>query len=174
MAYQLVNNASSYLASAYTAGDTTITLHAGDGALFPATGDFILAIGDPVAFYLKCTSRSGDVLTVATTGQEGTVAANKGIGVAVNHVLTAGVLAALIAAVASQPEYLSSLVTGPDTSKTISGATHGFTSIGRRVCVFDNSSPRNPIDVGWTVSAVNYDVVITFAVAQSDYYVSIR
>ncbi len=173
MAYQLVNNASSYLASGYTAGDTTITLHTGDGALFPATGDFILAIGDPVAFYLKCTSRSGDVLTVATVGQEGTSAANKGIGVAVNHVLTAGVLTALLAAVSPQ-EYLSSLVTGPDSSKTISGATHGFTSIGLRVCVFDNSSPRNPIDVGWTVSAVNYDVVITFAVAQSNYYVSIR
>ena len=97
MAQTYSNNASSALASGYTAGDTTITVQAGHGAKFPATGDFMLAIDDPVAFYLKCTSRSTDTLTVSTTGQEGTTAANKASGKAVSHVITAGVMDALLA-----------------------------------------------------------------------------
>ena len=89
------NNASSILASGYTAGDSTITLFSGDGSKFPSSGDFMLAIDNPVAFYLKCTSRSGDVLTVTTTGQEGSTAASKASGVAVNQVLTAGAMDAI-------------------------------------------------------------------------------
>lgn len=70
--------------------------------------------------------------------------------------------------------YISSLIAGPDTTKTITGATHGYATAGLLVQVYDNSSPRNAIEVGWTVDAATYDVVITFAVAQSDYYVVIN
>ncbi len=90
MAQTYANNASSTLASGYTAGDSTISVQSGDGAKFPATGS-------PVAFYLKCTSRSTDTLTVSVTGQEGTSAANKASGTAVTHVITAAALTAIVA-----------------------------------------------------------------------------
>ncbi len=96
MAQTYANNASSTLASGYTAGDSTITLAGGGGAAFPATGDFMLAMANPVLFYLKCTSRSTDVLTVTTSGQEGTSASNLSTGAAVNQVITAGSLTAII------------------------------------------------------------------------------
>lgn len=93
MAHQTYANlAKSTLASNYTAGNTTITVATGDGLLFPATGDFMVAISDPPAFFLKCTSRSGDVLTVTSSGQEGTVATNELSGTAVTQVITAGSL----------------------------------------------------------------------------------
>ena len=72
------------------------------------------------------------------------------------------------------PPYMSSLITGPDTSKTISGATHGIATAALLVMVYDNSTPRNAISAGWTVDPTSYDVVITFAVAQSNYYVVIN
>lgn len=96
MAQTYANNASSTLGSGYTAGDSTITLAGGGGAEFPATGDFMLAMADPVLFYLKCTSRSTDVLTVTTSGQEGTSASNLSTGAAVNQVITAGSLPIII------------------------------------------------------------------------------
>ncbi len=70
--------------------------------------------------------------------------------------------------------YLSTLISGPDTSKTVSGATHLRGNAGLWVGVYDNASPRNAIAIGWTVDASSFDVVITFAVAQSDYYVTIH
>ena len=91
MANQTYSNlASSTLASAYTAGDSTITVSSGDGAKFPSSGDFIIGFNDPPTFFLKCTSRSSDVLTVSTTGQEGTTAANVASGDTVAQVITAG------------------------------------------------------------------------------------
>ncbi len=70
--------------------------------------------------------------------------------------------------------YISSLITGPDTSKTIAGGTHGYATAALLVMVYDNSSPRNAIESGWTVDGTTYDVVITFATAQSNYYVVIN
>lgn len=70
--------------------------------------------------------------------------------------------------------YVSSLITGPDSTKTITGATHGFTNTGLLVAVYDNSSPRNAIAVGWTVNSSTFDVVISFTPAQSNYYVVIN
>lgn len=84
------NLAQSTLSSNYTAGDGTIALQPADGSLFPSSGDFIVAIDDPPVFFLKCTARSSDTLTVSATGQEGTTAVNRPIGTKVTQVLTAG------------------------------------------------------------------------------------
>ncbi len=48
--------------------------------------------------------------------------------------------------------YISSLITGPDSTKTIAGAIHGFATTALLVGVYDNASPRNAISVGWTVN----------------------
>ena len=72
--------------------------------------------------------------------------------------------------------YLSTLIAGPDTSKTITGATHGFTTVGLIVQVFDNSTPRNVITPSnVSVNSSTYDVIITFPnPGQSNYYVLIN
>lgn len=99
MSYQIDKNlASSTLASSYTAGNTTLTLQAGDGAKFSASGDFVVALGTAPDFFLLCTSRSGDTLTVGSSGVEGTAAANESSGCAVTQVITSATLVALLAA----------------------------------------------------------------------------
>jgi hypothetical protein len=70
--------------------------------------------------------------------------------------------------------YLSSLIAGPDSTKTIAGATHGFATTALLVAVYDNASPRNALAIAWTVNASSYDVVITFGSPQSNYYVVIN
>ncbi len=70
--------------------------------------------------------------------------------------------------------YVSSLLTGPDLTRTVSGATHGFATTALQVAVYDNASPRNAIDVNYAVNPSTYDVVITFASPQSSYYVTIN
>jgi len=70
--------------------------------------------------------------------------------------------------------YLSPLTAGPDSTKTIAGATHGFATAALLVAVYDNASPRNAIAIAWTVNASTYDVVITFGSPQSNYYVVIN
>src|ERR1035438_7588937 len=70
--------------------------------------------------------------------------------------------------------YLSSLIAGPDSTKTIAGVTHGFATAALLVAVYDNASPRNAIAIAWTVNASTYDVVITFGSPQSNYYVVIN
>ncbi|MCU1234471.1 MAG: hypothetical protein JWP63_2438 [Candidatus Solibacter sp.] len=72
------------------------------------------------------------------------------------------------------PPYITNLIAGPDTTKTIAGTTHGFATSGLLVAVYDNATPRNAISAGWTVNPSTYDVVITFAAAQSNYYVVIN
>jgi hypothetical protein len=70
--------------------------------------------------------------------------------------------------------YISSLIPGPDSTRTIAGATHGFATTALLVAVYDNASPRNAISAGWTVSASTYDVTLAFASPQSNYYVVIN
>jgi len=65
-------------------------------------------------------------------------------------------------------------MTGPDSTRTIAGAAHGFATTALLVGVYDNASPRNAISVGWSVNASTYDVAITFASPQSNYYVVIN
>ena len=70
--------------------------------------------------------------------------------------------------------YISPLMAGPDTTRTIAGATHGFATTALLVMAYDNASPRNAISVGWTVNPSTYDVAISFASPQSNYYVMIN
>jgi len=72
------------------------------------------------------------------------------------------------------PPYITSLIAGPDTVKTIPGGTHGFATTGLLVAVYDNATPRNAIEASWTVDASSYDVTITFVAPQSNYYVVIN
>lgn len=72
------------------------------------------------------------------------------------------------------PPYISALIPGPDTTHTITGATHGFATTALLVQVYDNAAPRNAIEAGWTVNASTYDVIVTFATPQSNYYIVIN
>jgi hypothetical protein len=75
---------------------------------------------------------------------------------------------------AGGPPYITSLIPGPDTTKTIPGATHGFGTVGLLVAVYDNAVPRNAIAASWTVNPTSYDVAVSFAAPQSNYYVVIN
>jgi len=70
------NRAYSKLAAAITAGATSLTVTAGDGANFPSTYPFHLTIEDEI---VSCTNRSTDTLTIARAQQSTTAAthANK-------------------------------------------------------------------------------------------------
>ncbi len=75
---QYTNNATTILAATITNVSTSIQASTGQGALFPTlTGSqyFTVAMQDTVGNieYMKCTARSGDILTV-TRAQEGTTA----------------------------------------------------------------------------------------------------
>ena len=89
---------------------------------------------------------------------------------------TTGAPGAIGPAATPVPPYMSGLIAGPDTSKTILGTTHGIATAALIVAVYDNSTPkRHGIDCGPPdVDPVTFDVTITFAVAQSDYYVVIN
>lgn len=95
------DRATSTLAVAATNVATTLTLASGEGALFPSPGAgqwFILTLQSasaPGTFErVRCTSRSGDVLTV-TRGQEGTTAQAWATGTLAGVRITASALAAL-------------------------------------------------------------------------------
>lgn len=94
------NLAQSTLASGYTAGNTTITVQAGDGSKFdaPGSGDTIaLAIGNPPQFFLKATAVSTDTFTVDTSGFDGSTAISVSASTPVTQVITAQVLRDLLA-----------------------------------------------------------------------------
>lgn len=79
MGIKLTNNAASTLLSDITASDTTLTLPAATGDLFPVLGAgdyFNLTVISSAGAYeiMQCTARAGDVLTVVRA-QEGTTAA---------------------------------------------------------------------------------------------------
>lgn len=92
------NNAESALSAALTAAATTLTLVSGDGARFPAS-NFNISIDDEI---LTCSSRTGDVLTVARA-QEGTTAAAHAAGAIVSLNLTAAVITQLQDAIDAVP-----------------------------------------------------------------------
>src|SRR5262245_20628057 len=83
---QLVNRANSTLASAISAGATS--LNVADGSVFPSVGNFTIIIDGEL---FVCTARSGNTFTV-TGAQEGTVAAAHASGAAVTQVITNAVL----------------------------------------------------------------------------------
>lgn len=76
--FQFTNNAVTALASGISAGATSLTVSTGTGGLFPATSGSVyfyvtLANLAGAVEIVKCTSRSGDVLTVVRA-QDGTSA----------------------------------------------------------------------------------------------------
>ncbi|MEO8596167.1 MAG: hypothetical protein ABI759_22805 [Candidatus Solibacter sp.] len=75
---------------------------------------------------------------------------------------------------AANTAYISSLLAGPDLTRTIPGSVHGFATTALVVAVYDNAMPREAISAGWSVNPANQDVTITFAVPQSNYYVVIN
>lgn len=96
---KLTNLAKSTLASAITNAATSATVATGDGAKFPASGDFYCAITYDVAGseeIVLCTARAGDVLTI-TRAQGGTTAKAHSTGAKIKLVIAAETLTALIA-----------------------------------------------------------------------------
>lgn len=96
------NNAQATIASTVAPGDTTITLSAGEGALFPVAGagqQFGLSLTDASTGLIReityCTNVTGDVLTVIRA-QEGTTALTWHIGDTAANLWTAGQAAALV------------------------------------------------------------------------------
>lgn len=98
--YVFSNNASSLLASSVAPGDTTCTVQAGQGALFPA-----ISAGQQAAVTLEdvsgdieivyATGRTGDTLTIVRA-QEGTTALSFASGSRVEMRVTANLLASLL------------------------------------------------------------------------------
>jgi len=82
------NRAISTLASGVSDVATEWTLATGEGALFPSSGDFHVTCENEI---VKCTSRTGDVLTVVRE-QEGTTKAAHDADKAVKLRITAGVI----------------------------------------------------------------------------------
>lgn len=98
MAQLFVNNASSTLAASISNSATSLSLTAGQGALFasPTGGDFFLltltqATTETSWEIVKVTARSGDVLAVVRA-QESTPAAPWGSGSKAESRLTAGTM----------------------------------------------------------------------------------
>lgn len=110
MIFVFSNNAKSTLAAPVAPGDTTVTLFAGTGVLYPAPAAgqaFPLSLLDQSTGTQKevmyCTSRTGDVCTV-TRAQEGTSAGTWVIGDFANLFITKGVAAAFAQASAIAPQ----------------------------------------------------------------------
>lgn len=96
MGVQTRNNAVSQLAGSLTEAATTITVAAGTGSLFPAIGagqwfPLTLVKNTGAREIVRCTARSGDVMTV-TRAQEGTEALAFAVGDIVSLRVTAALL----------------------------------------------------------------------------------
>ena len=64
---KIKNRAASALAADITDIATSLTVNAGEGAKFPASGDFHITIEDEI---LKCTAITTDTLTVTRAKKE--------------------------------------------------------------------------------------------------------
>lgn len=92
----LANNAASKLAASISATDTSVSLQAGTGVMFPAptNGDwFPMTLINPSGLHeiVRCTSRNGDVLEIVRA-QEGTSAKSFNAGDRAELRLTAAVV----------------------------------------------------------------------------------
>lgn len=102
MTIQFSNNGVGTLASALASTDTSLTLQAGEGALFPTlgSGDWfpltLVSAADPTVLeVVKCTARTNDTFTVARA-QEGTSAKAFAAADHVGLRLTQAVMGALV------------------------------------------------------------------------------
>lgn len=132
MAQLFTNNAYSTIASAgITSGSGSVQVASGEGARFPSPsgGDFFdltftQAGTESTWEVARCTSRSGDVLTLGTRGVEG-AAAGWAIGDKVQIRLTAAYLNSLVSTASSSGnDFRLSLTTAlPVTTSDVTGAT---------------------------------------------------
>jgi|SRR5690554_1446661 len=125
MGVLLKNNATSRLASSLAAGETTLSVTSGDGSKFPSpTGAdwFPLTVikASGVLEIMRCTARSGDVLTVVRA-QEGTAAQAFAAGDRVELRMTA-------AAVADASVAHAETATKLATARTIGGVSFDGTA----------------------------------------------
>lgn len=82
------NLASGTLTVGVNTSDTSLVLDTGEGALFPSTGDFWVVLAEGATREIcKCTSRSGDTLTV--TRNQGGTNSSFTTAATVTHVITA-------------------------------------------------------------------------------------
>lgn len=86
MSYTFANNATSTLAAAIAAGDTSLTV--ASAAAFPATGNFVILIDEEIVLV---TGVAGATFTISRA-QEGTSAAAHDSGATVTHILSAAPL----------------------------------------------------------------------------------
>jgi len=103
MGLVLKNNAVSRLASSVEVGDTALAVTASEGSRFPllAAGDWFpvtVLRSDGTLEIMRCTARSGDLLTV-TRAQEGTTAKTFTAGDRVELRLTAATFDSMLAEV---------------------------------------------------------------------------
>jgi hypothetical protein len=114
------DNVSTTLASAYTAGGTSLTLASGTGAAFGNTFPMLATVaqassyGSPAELntIYSVTARSGDVLTITAGGQEGTIDRNYAIGDRVDVRWTDGLAKAIEGAVNSLETTTTNIQTG--------------------------------------------------------------
>jgi microcystin-dependent protein len=97
MALKITNNATGLLASNINSSVTSLSLASSAGSLFPSLGTgewcpIVVVDGAGNREIMRCTARSGDVLTVVR-GQEGTSARSFNAGARVDARLTAAALA---------------------------------------------------------------------------------
>jgi hypothetical protein len=130
------NNANSTLASSINTTALSLTVSAGQGALFPspaANQYFLLTLNDAATGLLteivRVTARSGDTMTIVRA-QEGTAAQNWSAGDIATNMFTAGTLSALVQATqlqANQFNYAVDTGTANNYSVTLSPAPTALT-----------------------------------------------
>lgn len=153
------------LGSSYTAGASSISLSTGGGSSFPSSGDFVVAIDSPPAFFLKCTARSGDTLTVATSAVDGTTAASKAAGVAVTEVVTATVLDGI----RSDMQTSGTLASIPNTTEAHKGDIY-YPSDSPIIAKYDGAVwiPYGPMHVFTPPVAASFTVGLTNTATVTD------
>ncbi len=166
MTFKFSNNARSTLAAAISDSDLTFSVQGGDGALFPASGNFrvMLLKATGVREIVEVESRSTDAFTIMTGGRglEGTSAQTYSSGdvtsgVSVRLVATAGVFERFLQRLASTYTAIfdfgaltaNRAISFPDSSGTVmmqGDATYGFTT-GDVKATYKASA-----DTGWVMS----------------------
>lgn len=138
MAYFLLKNrAESTLAAGISDADLSLTVATGEGALFPATGDFLITIcaysggTESNIEIVKCTARTDDALTIVRA-QEGTSAVSHAQDELVELRITAGVLEDIESKVVSKTDYNANTIIYATTDDTPTTLTVGEqTVVGR-------------------------------------------
>ncbi len=159
------DHALSTLASGITAGDATLTVATGHGARFPSpgAGDYFIATLEEVdgsnvvvgRERVRCTSRTGDVLTI-TRGQEDTTARAFPGGSRVELRVTAAAMAAL--ADRTEPITLAAVTAAP-APPSVGLTVYARTRAGRTLPEFMGpsgvDSPIQPALFGSRVMLIN-------------------